>query len=172
MHTQSLPQEPDQATEQLRWLPDSRVWRVVFGVLAAGVSGLVAGTMAMAAGEYVSVSSQADTEQADLRLERNGLETDDKFEHEELAAIYVERGLDVGLAKEVAKQLMDHDALGAHARDELGISETLKARPYSRACIGGKFHCWSRYAAADGCCGPDRQLIPTVIGMRPGADSD
>jgi vacuolar iron transporter family protein len=102
-------------------------------VLAAGISGLVAGAMAMAAGEYVSVSSQADTEQADLALERKGLETDDKFEHEELAAIYVERGLDAGLAKEVAQQLMDHDALGAHARDELGISETLKARPFQAA---------------------------------------
>jgi VIT1/CCC1 family predicted Fe2+/Mn2+ transporter len=106
-------------------------------ILAAGVSGLVAGAMAMAAGEYVSVSSQADTEQADLALERKGLEVDDKFEHDELAAIYVQRGLNAELAKEVAKQLMDHDALGAHARDELGISESLKARPLQAALASG-----------------------------------
>lgn len=103
------------------------------GILVAGVSGLVAGAMAMAAGEYVSVSSQADTEGADLAIESKGLETDEEAEREELTAIYVKRGLDAGLAKEVARQLMAHDALGAHARDELGISETLKARPIQAA---------------------------------------
>jgi VIT1/CCC1 family predicted Fe2+/Mn2+ transporter len=89
--------------------------------------------MAMAAGEYASVSSQADTEKADLSLERKGLDEDEEAEHEELAAIYVKRGLDAELAKEVASQLMAHDALDAHARDELGISETLSARPLQAA---------------------------------------
>src|ERR1700674_1293370 len=98
-------------------------------VLVAGVAGLVAGAMSMAAGEYVSVHSQADTEQADLELERAELKADDKGEHRELMAIYVGRGLDPSLAKQVADQLMAHDALGAHARDELGISETLRPRP-------------------------------------------
>ena len=102
-------------------------------ILIAGVAGLVAGAMSMAAGEYVSVSSQSDTERADLDRERNELATDPKHEHEELTAIYVGRGLDAGLAAEVATQLMKHDALGAHARDELGISETLNARPVQAA---------------------------------------
>ncbi len=102
-------------------------------VLVAGIAGLVAGAMSMAAGEYVSVHSQADTEQADLALERAELKADDKGEHKELTAIYVGRGLDPALAKEVAEQLMAHDALGAHARDELGISETLRARPIQAA---------------------------------------
>jgi VIT1/CCC1 family predicted Fe2+/Mn2+ transporter len=102
-------------------------------VLVAGVAGLVAGSMSMAAGEYVSVYSQADTEQADLALERAELKADDKGEHKELMAIYVSRGLKPALAKQVAEQLMDHDALGAHARDELGISETLRARPIQAA---------------------------------------
>ena len=102
-------------------------------ILIAGVAGLVAGAMSMAAGEYVSVSSQSDTERADLDRERKELATDPKHEHEELTAIYVGRGLDVGLAAEVATQLMKHDALGAHARDELGISETLTARPVQAA---------------------------------------
>src|ERR1700689_3847444 len=102
-------------------------------VLIAGIAGLVAGAMSMAAGEYVSVHSQADTEQAEIELERAELKTDDKGEHKELAAIYVARGLDPSLAKQVAWQLMAHDALGAHARDELGISETLRARPIQAA---------------------------------------
>ncbi|MGD0616433.1 MAG: VIT family protein [Bryobacteraceae bacterium] len=102
-------------------------------ILVAGVAGLVAGAMSMAAGEYVSVHSQADTEQADLRLERTELKTDDEGEHKELAAIYVARGLRPGLAKQVAEQLMTHDALGAHARDELGISPGLGARPVQAA---------------------------------------
>src|SRR5450631_2272181 len=92
-------------------------------VLVAGVAGLVAGSMSMAAGEYVSVHSQADTEHAELERERKELKADDKGEHKELAAIYVARGLDASLAKQVAQQLMAHDALEAHARDELGRSE-------------------------------------------------
>jgi vacuolar iron transporter family protein len=102
-------------------------------VLVAGVAGLVAGAMSMAAGEYVSVQSQADTEQADLAIERAELKADEKGEHKELMAIYVARGLEPALAKQVAQQLMAHDALGAHARDELGISETLRARPIQAA---------------------------------------
>jgi VIT1/CCC1 family predicted Fe2+/Mn2+ transporter len=102
-------------------------------VLVSGVAGLVAGAMSMAAGEYVSVHSQADTERADLELERAELKADDKGEHKELMAIYVARGLKPALAKQVAEQLMDHDALGAHARDELGISENFRARPIQAA---------------------------------------
>jgi len=98
-------------------------------VLIAGTAGLVAGAMSMAAGEYVSVKSQADTEEADLSRERRELATDDKSERAELAAIYVSRGLDPDLARKVSDQLMAHDALGAHARDELGISELQRARP-------------------------------------------
>jgi VIT1/CCC1 family predicted Fe2+/Mn2+ transporter len=102
-------------------------------VLIAGVAGLVAGAMSMAAGEYVSVKSQADTEAADLARERGELAADADAEHRELAGIYVKRGLDAALADQVATQLMEHDALGAHARDELGISETLSARPVQAA---------------------------------------
>ena len=102
-------------------------------VMVAGIAGLVAGAMSMAAGEYVSVRSQADSEQAALSLERAELEADDQGERRELAAIYVGRGLDPALAKQVAQQLMAHDALGAHARDELGFSETLGARPIQAA---------------------------------------
>src|SRR5580692_8830351 len=102
-------------------------------VLVAGVAGLVAGAMSMAAGEYVSVHSQADTEQAELELERTELKADDRGEHKELAAIYVARGLEPALAKQVAEQLMAHDALGAHARDELGISQSLSAHPIQAA---------------------------------------
>ena len=102
-------------------------------VLIAGFSALVAGAMSMAAGEYVSVHSQKDTEDADLALERAELRTNDKGEHEELAEIYVDRGLDHALARKVADQLMAHDALGAHARDELGITPTLEARPIQAA---------------------------------------
>ena len=102
-------------------------------VLIAGTAGLVAGAMSMAAGEYVSVHSQADTEQADLALERRELRTDDQGERRELAAIYVGRGLEPALARQVADQLMAHDALGAHARDELGMSEPLRARPIQAA---------------------------------------
>jgi VIT1/CCC1 family predicted Fe2+/Mn2+ transporter len=102
-------------------------------VLIAGTAGLVAGAMSMAAGEYVSVSSQSDTEQSDLARERKELETDVDAEHRELAAIYVGRGLDPTLAAQVSSQLMAHDALGAHARDELGITEIMQARPVQAA---------------------------------------
>ena len=110
-------------------------------VLVAGVAGLVAGSMSMAAGEYVSVRSQADTEQADLALERAELKADDEGEHKELMAIYVARRLDPALAKKVAEQLMAHDALGTHASDVLGISETLRGRPIQacRTWLGAHF---------------------------------
>lgn len=106
---------------------DSRV------ILVAGVAGLVAGAMSMAAGEYVSVSSQADTERADLARESEELATRPEQEQAELTAIYVKRGLDPALASSVASHLMQHDALGAHARDELGISDVLAARPIQAA---------------------------------------
>jgi VIT1/CCC1 family predicted Fe2+/Mn2+ transporter len=123
-------------------------------IIVAGVAGLVAGAMSMAAGEYVSVHSQADTEQADLALERLELKTDDKGEHQELAAIYVSRGLDPALAKQVADQLMAHDALEAHARDELGISSTLSARPVQAALS----------SAASFALGAAMPLLVTAIG--------
>jgi vacuolar iron transporter family protein len=103
------------------------------GILVAGVAGLVAGAMSMAAGEYVSVSSQADTEQADLARERKELAANPVQEHTELMAIYAKRGLDEALSSSVATQLMKHDALAAHARDELGISDTLTAKPLQAA---------------------------------------
>ena len=103
------------------------------GILVAGVAGLVAGAMSMAAGEYVSVSSQADTEEADLGRERRELEANPEAEQRELAGIYVERGLDASLAAQVAAQFMAHDALAAHARDELGLSEIHTARPIQAA---------------------------------------
>ena len=102
-------------------------------VLVAGVAGMVAGAMSMAAGEYVSVSSQSDTEHADLARERAELASDPASEHEELTQIYISRGLEPELARQVAVQLMDRDALGAHARDELGISEIASARPVQAA---------------------------------------
>jgi len=103
------------------------------GILVAGVAGLVAGAMSMAAGEYVSVSSQSDTEAADLARERAELDADPAAETRELAAIYRSRGVDARLSLEVARQLMVHDALGAHARDELGLSEHSAARPIQAA---------------------------------------
>lgn len=102
-------------------------------VLVAGVAGLVAGALSMAAGEYVSVSSQADTEQADLRRERHELTTSPQAEEDELTGIYVRRGLDADLARTVARQLMAGDALAAHARDELGLTDELAARPLQAA---------------------------------------
>lgn len=102
-------------------------------VIVAGIAGLVAGAMSMAAGEYVSVSSQSDTEEADLARERQELAADDKSERAELASIYVTRGLEPALAQQVADQLMAHDALGAHARDELGISDLQRVRPVQAA---------------------------------------
>ena len=102
-------------------------------ILLAGIAGSVAGALSMAAGEYVSVSSQADTENAELAIERGELADDPAAETEELAAIYRVRGLDAALAQQVAEQLMSHDAIGAHARDELGLSEQLGARPLQAA---------------------------------------
>jgi len=103
------------------------------GILLAGVAGLVAGAMSMAAGEYVSVSSQSDTENADLAIEKKSLEQDFEFEKDELAKIYETRGVDTVLAQQVAEQLMAHDALGAHARDEIGILESGSAQPAQAA---------------------------------------
>lgn len=102
-------------------------------VLASGVAGIVAGAMSMAAGEYVSVQSQADTENADIARETRELADDPDFELQELTAIYMQRGLDRELALQVARQLTAHDALGAHKRDELGITEALRARPLQAA---------------------------------------
>jgi VIT1/CCC1 family predicted Fe2+/Mn2+ transporter len=119
-------------------------------LLTAGIAGAVAGAMSMAAGEYVSVSSQADSEQADLARERKELETDDAGEHRELMAIYMSRGLNQKLAKDVADELMAHDALGAHARDELGITNFSTARPLQAAAA----------SAASFACGA---LLPLVV---------
>ena len=134
-------------------------------VLVAGVAGLVAGAMSMAAGEYVSVHSQADTERAELELERAELEADDRGEHNELAAIYVARGLEPALAKEVAEQLMAHDALGAHARDELGFSEALSARPIQAALASaGSFAVGAAMPLLVTAMAPGSSLIPLVSG--------
>lgn len=133
-------------------------------ILVAGVAGLVAGAMSMAAGEYVSVSSQSDTEQADLERERKELARDKKFEHEELATVYVKRGLDAELAKQVAEQLMAHDALGAHARDELGISELTTARPIQAAfSSAGTFAIGAALPMLVVLLTPRVALIPVVI---------
>ena len=135
------------------------------GIMVAGVAGLVAGAMSMAAGEYVSVHSQADTENADLERERKELIADDKGERKELAAIYVGRGLDAELAKQVADQLMAHDALGAHARDELGISQTLSARPVQAALASaGSFAMGAALPLLVTAAAPVAQLIPVVGG--------
>jgi VIT1/CCC1 family predicted Fe2+/Mn2+ transporter len=134
-------------------------------VLVAGVAGLVAGAMSMAAGEYVSVHSQADTEQADLALERTELRLDNSGEHRELTAIYVERGLDPSLAKQVADQLMAHDAIGAHARDELGISATLSARPIQAALASaGSFAVGAAMPLLIVILVSEASLIPVVSG--------
>ena len=134
-------------------------------VLIAGVAGLVAGAMSMAAGEYVSVHSQADTEKADLELERKELKTDNKGEHKELAAIYVARGLDKSLAKQVAQQLMAKDALGAHAQDELGISKTLTARPIQAALASAaSFAVGASMPLVVTALAPQATLIPFVSG--------
>lgn len=119
----------------------------------------------MAAGEYVSVHSQADTEQADLKLERAELKTDDAGEHQELMAIYVARGLEPALAKQVARQLMAHDALGAHARDELGISATFRARPIQAALASAaSFVAGAALPLAVTAIAPAAILIPIVSG--------
>jgi vacuolar iron transporter family protein len=134
-------------------------------VAIAGVAGLVAGAMSMAAGEYVSVHSQADTEKADLKLERAELRTDNAGERKELADIYVARGLDRALATQVAKQLMAHDALGAHARDELGISSALCARPIQAALASaGSFVVGAALPLAIVAIAPEAGLIPFVSG--------
>jgi len=134
-------------------------------VLVAGVAGLVAGAMSMAAGEYVSVSSQADTERADIERERQEIATDAEHEHAELAAIYVHRGLDPSLAQQVADQLMAHDALGAHARDELGISDTLSARPVQAALASaGTFAVGAAMPLLTVVIAPAAHLLPVVAG--------
>jgi len=134
-------------------------------VLIAGVAGLVAGTMSMAAGEYVSVHSQADTEHADLKRETTELKTDNQGEHKELAAIYVARGLDPSLARQVAQQLMAYDALGAHARDELGISKTVNARPVQAALASaGSFATGAAMPLLVTAIAPATTLIPLVAG--------
>ncbi len=135
-------------------------------ILLAGVAGLVAGAMSMAAGEYVSVSSQADTENADLALEKRSLSDDSAFELEELANIYEERGLDSTLAKQVAEQLMAHDALGAHARDELGIFEGIRARPVQAAfSSAGTFTVGAALPLLAAWAMPGTQLIPVVAAL-------
>jgi len=134
-------------------------------LLIAGVAGLFAGAMSMAAGEYVSVHSQADTEQAELKLERAEHKADDVGEHKELMAIYVARGLDPSLAKQVAEQLMAHDAIGAHARDELGISETLRARPIQSALASaGSFAVGAALPLFVTAIAPLAGLIPLISG--------
>jgi len=134
-------------------------------VMVAGVAGLVAGAMSMAAGEYVSVHSQADTEKADIERERRELKADDPGERKELAAIYVGRGLDAALARQVADQLMAHDALGAHARDELGISEALGARPVQAAVVSAaSFAVGAAMPLLVAALAPEASLIPTVSG--------
>jgi VIT1/CCC1 family predicted Fe2+/Mn2+ transporter len=133
------------------------------GVLLAGVAGLVAGAMSMAAGEYVSVSSQSDTENADLELERTSLEQNFQDEKVELAKIYEDRGLDPDLAQQVADQLMAHDALGAHARDEIGISETISARPIQAAfSSAGTFIIGALLPLLVAWAVPGPKLIPVV----------
>jgi VIT1/CCC1 family predicted Fe2+/Mn2+ transporter len=134
-------------------------------VLVAGVAGLVAGAMSMAAGEYVSVHSQADIEKAELQRERAELATDDEGERRELTSIYVHRGLDPSLARQVADQLMAHDAIGAHARDELGISETMSARPIQAALASaGSFTAGAAMPLLVAALAPLATLIPTVAG--------
>ena len=135
-------------------------------VIVASVAGLVAGAMSMAAGEYVSVSSQSDTERADIERERHELATDNDHEHAELAAIYVERGLDAELAKKVAEQLMAHDALGAPARDELGISSMSTARPVQAAfASAGTFALGASMPLLAAIATPRSALIPVVAGV-------
>ena len=132
-------------------------------VLVAGVAGLVAGAMSMAAGEYVSVSSQADTEKADLARERTELAADSEHEQAELASIYVARGLEPVLATQVAERLMAHDALTAHARDELGISDTLSARPIQAAfASAGTFAVGAAMPLLAALLAPAATLVPVV----------
>lgn len=135
-------------------------------VLLAGVAGLVAGAMSMAAGEYVSVSSQSDTEKADLEQERRSLQENPEIERDELAAIYVERGLTPTLASEVASQLMSHNALEAHARDEIGITEGAKARPIQAALASaGTFTVGAALPLLTAWLVPQSRLIMAVAGL-------
>jgi vacuolar iron transporter family protein len=135
-------------------------------VLIAGVSGLAAGAMSMAAGEYVSVHSQADTEEADIERERKELKTDDAGERKELTAIYVSRGLDPPLAAQVADQLMAHDALGAHVRDELGISPMSRARPLQAAMTSAaSFAVGAAFPLIITLWAPQQELIVWVSGV-------
>ena len=134
-------------------------------VLVAGIAGLVAGAMSMAAGEYVSVHSQADAEKADIDRERQELKTDNASEHKELAAIYQGRGLDAALARQVAEQLMAHDALGAHMRDELGISQETRARPIQAALASAtSFAIGAALPLAVTALTPEQMLTPVVGG--------
>jgi VIT1/CCC1 family predicted Fe2+/Mn2+ transporter len=135
-------------------------------ILIVGVAGLIAGAMSMAAGEYVSVSSQLDTEQADIERERIELANNLEYEHEELANIYVSRGLQPSLAKQVAAELMAYDALGAHARDELGITEMIKARPLQAAVTSAiTFSIGAALPLLMVMIVPFPQLIPAVSGI-------
>jgi VIT1/CCC1 family predicted Fe2+/Mn2+ transporter len=135
-------------------------------ILVAGAASLVAGAMSMAAGEYVSVSSQADTEAADLALERESLHTDREYESSELTAIYEQRGLTPELAREVSGQLMERDALDAHARDELGITDTGRARPVLAALSSGAaFTGGAALPVASAWLVPVAVLIPSVAGL-------
>jgi vacuolar iron transporter family protein len=132
-------------------------------IVVAAVAGLVAGAMSMAAGEYVSVHSQADTEHADLERERNELTSDLQGERNELTAIYVRRGLDQVLARQVADQLMEHDALAAHARDELGISDTIRPRPIQAALASAaSFAVGAALPLVVTAAAPEAHLIPVV----------
>jgi vacuolar iron transporter family protein len=134
-------------------------------VMVAGIAGLVAGAMSMAAGEYVSVRSQADSEEAALSLERKELDLDDPDERGELTAIYVGRGVDPALAKQVAEQLMAHDALGAHARDELGITDALSARPLQAAITSAaSFAVGAALPLVAVAMAPPSSLIPIAAG--------
>jgi vacuolar iron transporter family protein len=134
-------------------------------VAVAGLAGLVAGAMSMAAGEYVSVSSQADTEGADLERERRELATEPEAEHAELVKIYMSRGMDRTLAEQVATQLMHHDALGVHAREELGITETLRARPLQAAVASAaSFAAGAAAPLLSGVLSPARLLEAIVAG--------
>ncbi len=134
-------------------------------VLVAGIAGLVAGAMSMAAGEYVSVKSQAETEEADLTRERAELEGNSAAEQQELARIYEGRGLEPSLAQQVAVQLMAHDALGAHARDELGISEVVTARPIQAALASAAaFGVGAAMPLVTTWLSPVTRVIPLVIG--------
>jgi VIT1/CCC1 family predicted Fe2+/Mn2+ transporter len=134
-------------------------------ILVAGFAGLVAGAMSMAAGEYVSVSTQADTERADLERERIELATEPASELDELVAIYVARGLDLPLAKQVAEQLTERDALGAHARDELGISEALSARPIQAALTSAAtFTVGAALPLLTAVIVPQTAIVPVVSG--------